>query len=104
PGRYNGHVATPLYGVTRHVYVADNEEVALDEARIAYTQFDKAFTTRPGEQRTGPSRPGDFASALERGLLIAGSPDTVREKVQHFIDKTGANYFVGIFSYGHQTD
>ena len=103
-GRYNGHVASPYYGVTRHVYIAESDEVALDEARVAYTQFDHAFTNRPGEARSGPSRRGDFPTALERGQIIAGSPETVRKNVQRFIDATGANYFVGIFAYGHQTD
>jgi alkanesulfonate monooxygenase SsuD/methylene tetrahydromethanopterin reductase-like flavin-dependent oxidoreductase (luciferase family) len=71
---------------------------------VAYTQFDHAFTNRPGETRSGPSRRGDFATALERGQIIAGSPETVRKGVQAFIDGTGTNYFVGTFAYGYQTD
>jgi alkanesulfonate monooxygenase SsuD/methylene tetrahydromethanopterin reductase-like flavin-dependent oxidoreductase (luciferase family) len=104
PGRYNGHVDKPFYGVTRHIYVAESDEVALDEARVAYTQFDHAFTNRPGETRSGPSRRGDFGTALERGQIIAGSPEKVRKGVQTFIDGTGTNYFVGTFAYGYQTD
>jgi alkanesulfonate monooxygenase SsuD/methylene tetrahydromethanopterin reductase-like flavin-dependent oxidoreductase (luciferase family) len=105
PGRYNPHDREPLHGVTRHVYVAETDERALDEARMAYSAFDWSFRDRPGRPpESSPSRRGDFDTALGRGLIIAGSPETVRNEVQRYVDVTGANYFVGSFAYGTMTD
>ena len=46
------------------------------------------------------SRRGDFDTTLRRGLISAGSPETVRTLVQDAVQSTGANYFVGTFSFG----
>jgi alkanesulfonate monooxygenase SsuD/methylene tetrahydromethanopterin reductase-like flavin-dependent oxidoreductase (luciferase family) len=104
PNRLNGHVAAPRYGASRHVYVADNDAKALDVARVAYAEFDRNFVDRPGRQGSDRySRRGDFDTALARGNIFAGSPDTVRKNVQEFVDVTGANYFVGTFAFGNLT-
>jgi alkanesulfonate monooxygenase SsuD/methylene tetrahydromethanopterin reductase-like flavin-dependent oxidoreductase (luciferase family) len=105
PGRYNPHNREPLHGVTRHVYVAATDEQAMDEARVAYGAFDWSFRDRPGRPpETAVSRRGDFDTALGRGLIIAGNPESVRAQVQRFVDVTGCNYFVGSFAYGTMTD
>ena len=63
------------------------------------------FRDRPGRPpETSVSRRGDFDTALSRGLIIAGNPETVRNEVQRYVDVTGANYFVGSFAYGTMTD
>ena len=104
-GRFNPHDRELLHGVTRHVYVAASDEQALDEARLAYSAFDWSFRDRPGRPpETSVSRRGDFDTALGRGLILAGSPETVRREVQRFVDVTGANYFVGSFAYGTMRD
>ena len=99
--RLNAHVTDPCYGIQRHVYVGETDSEAATVARTAYDAFDLNFRTRPGvqpgEQR---SRRGDFDTALRRGLIIAGSPETVRTLVQDAVQSTGANYFVGTFSFG----
>lgn len=99
--RLNAHVANPCYGIQRHVYVGETDAEALAVARTAYEAFDRNFRTRPGvqphEQR---SRRGDFDTALRRGLIVAGSPATVRRLVQEVVHATGTNYFVGTFSFG----
>jgi alkanesulfonate monooxygenase SsuD/methylene tetrahydromethanopterin reductase-like flavin-dependent oxidoreductase (luciferase family) len=99
PGRLNGHIDQPIYGASRHVYVDSNEERAVATARAAYNDFDENFRTRPGGAQP-TSRRGDFDTGLARGLIFAGTPETVRAKVQEFIDVTGANYFVGTFAFG----
>jgi len=105
PGRYNPHDRELLHGVTRHVYVAATDEQAMDEARIAYSAFDWSFRDRPGRPpETAVSRRGDFDTALSRGLILVGNPETVRKEVQRYVDVTGANYFVGSFAYGTMTD
>lgn len=99
-GRLNAHVTRLRYGASRHVYVAAGETQAIETARKAYTEFDANFRNRPGGAQPN-SRRGDFDTGRARGLIFAGSPDTVRAKVQEFIDVTGSNYFVGTFAFGN---
>ncbi|HLF71140.1 MAG TPA: LLM class flavin-dependent oxidoreductase, partial [Dehalococcoidia bacterium] len=103
-GRLNGHVAEPRLGATRHVYVAATDDEAMRVARTAYTEFERSYVTRPGHAPTGDaSRRGDFDTAIGWGGIFAGSPDSVRLMVQDFVDRTGANYFVGTFAFGNLT-
>ena len=102
PDRLNGHVKAPRLGATRHVFVADTDEEAIAIAKPAYNAFDRSFLTRPGKEPDGAtSRRGDFDTAIEWGGIFAGSPETVRRKVQNFVDETRVNYFVGTFAYGN---
>ncbi len=102
-GRLNGHVKEPLLGATRHVYVADTEREAVEVARAAYNEFDANFVTRPASGPAMQSRRGDFETAVSWGGVIVGTPDSVRQQVQHFVDASGANYFVGTFAFGGLT-
>lgn len=102
-GRLNGHVSQRRYGVTRHVYVAESDGEAIEVARAAYEEFDRNFRDRPGRRPDEPSRRGDFNTAVSWGTIITGSPETVRAKVQEFIDGTGANYLCGTFAFGSLT-
>jgi alkanesulfonate monooxygenase SsuD/methylene tetrahydromethanopterin reductase-like flavin-dependent oxidoreductase (luciferase family) len=102
PERINAHVAEPRLGATRHVFVADTAAAAEEVARAAYSDFDRNFLTRPG--RVGEeSRRGDFDTAVKWGGIFVGTPDSVRDQVQAFIDESGANYFVGTFAFGSLT-
>jgi len=102
PERMNAHVAEPRLGATRHVFVADSAAEAEEVARAAYSDFDRNFLTRPG--RVGDeSRRGDYDTAVGWGGIFVGTPDSVREQVQAFIDESGANYFVGTFAFGSLT-
>ena len=96
-----GHEA--MLGATRHVYVDETDEKALDVAREAYTDFDLNFRTRPGRSLAAASRRGDFETAIGWGGIYAGSPETVRAQVQEFLDSTGINYFVATFAFGSLT-
>ena len=40
PGRLNAHVPEPKYGIVRHVYVADTDARAMQEARAACAERD----------------------------------------------------------------
>jgi alkanesulfonate monooxygenase SsuD/methylene tetrahydromethanopterin reductase-like flavin-dependent oxidoreductase (luciferase family) len=93
----------PMLGATRHVYVDESNEKALETAREAYTAFDRNFRTRPGRSPEAPSRRGDFDTAIGWGGIYAGSPETVRQQVQAFLDGTHINYFVGTFAFGSLT-
>lgn len=100
-GLPSGH--EPMLGATRHVYVDETDEQALEVARQAYTNFDLNFRTRPGKPPDAPSRRGDFDTAIGWGGIYAGSPETVRAQVQAFLDDTQINYFVATFAFGSLT-
>jgi alkanesulfonate monooxygenase SsuD/methylene tetrahydromethanopterin reductase-like flavin-dependent oxidoreductase (luciferase family) len=102
-GRLNGHVPQPRCGVNRHIYVAETDDEAMSVARSAYEEFDRNFRTRPGRNPDDPSRRGDFTTAISYGTIMTGSPETVRGKVQQFIDETGADYLCGTFAFGSLT-
>src|SRR5262249_26053522 len=47
-----------------------------------------------------PTLGGNVDLALELGVLVAGSPQTVREHVERFEAESGTDYFVGKFTLG----
>ena len=102
--RLNPQVREPLLGATRHVLVAATDAEAEAVARPAYNKFDRSYVDRPsGALNGGQSRRGDYDIAVSWGGILAGSPETVRRLVQHFVDATGANYFCGTFAFGDLT-
>ena len=44
--------------------------------------------------------PPDFATVLDRGDAVAGTPETVRKFIAHEIAETGINYYVCDFAFG----
>jgi alkanesulfonate monooxygenase SsuD/methylene tetrahydromethanopterin reductase-like flavin-dependent oxidoreductase (luciferase family) len=50
-----------------------------------------------------PTLGGNVDLALELGVLVAGSPATVREHLERFEAESGTDYFVGKFSLGDLT-
>ena len=100
--RLNAHVTSPVVGATRHILVAPTDEEALALARTAYAQFDRSYLDRPGGRRPEtPVRPETFDAA--QAGVFTGSPQTVRELVQRFVDETGVNYLAGTFAFGGLT-
>jgi alkanesulfonate monooxygenase SsuD/methylene tetrahydromethanopterin reductase-like flavin-dependent oxidoreductase (luciferase family) len=102
-GRLNGHVDRPNYGFSAHVHVAETDALAREQARPAFDQFMHNFTYRY-VRRGHPERYADrrnFASQLEAGRLIVGSPSTVREQLGAYLEQSGANYVIGCFAFGN---
>ncbi len=102
PDRLNGHIAQPFVGVQFHVYVAPTDAEAREVARTAYRDFHTTYTSRPG-RAPGETDPPDVDRMIDNRELIVGSPSTVRDMVRHYLDLTGANYFLGAFTYGSLT-
>ena len=97
----NSHVAVPKLGLVRHIYIAPTREQALAEAKPAFgTWFHNInyLWERNGYDFLNFIR--DFDALESREIVIVGSPEVVREKVQRAIDETGVNYFCPIFSWG----
>ena len=101
-GRMNGHVEHPKYGFSVHVHVAESDAKAREQARPAFEQFMHNFTYR-FVRRGQPDRYADrrnFDDELQRGRVVVGSPDTVREQLASYIERSGANYVIGCFAFG----
>ncbi|MEE2782719.1 MAG: LLM class flavin-dependent oxidoreductase [Pseudomonadota bacterium] len=86
--RVNGD-RTPNLGVTIRVFVARDEQHALERARIAWKHFDANITKlwrRAGisEIPLNPSADGDFDRAIAAGIAFAGSPAMLREQLQAY--------------------
>lgn len=102
PDRINGHVAQPRYGFSLLVHVAETDELAERQARVAYAQFIHNFTYRY-IQRGLPNKYADrmdFDGERARGRLLVGSPDTVRGVLQDYLERSGANYCLLTFAFG----
>ena len=102
-GRLNGHVNDPKVGFTVHIHVAETDEVARAQAKPAFEVFTHNFTYRY-VRRGMPERYADrlgFEDEIERGRIVVGSPTTVRKRLGSYLERTGANYVLGCFSFGN---
>ncbi|SRR5579884_46629 len=102
PKHVNPHVAEPRYGIVRKVYLADTDQEAQRAAREALPRFKDSFAflwEMHGDYKFS-ERLGDFDECLERGVLFAGSPATVRDRLTAFLEGTGGNYFGACFAWG----
>jgi alkanesulfonate monooxygenase SsuD/methylene tetrahydromethanopterin reductase-like flavin-dependent oxidoreductase (luciferase family) len=106
PDRLNAHVPEPKCGIVRHVYVAETDAQALQEARAAFADFIRNFNylrVAHGDTSGRAAYLADFDARLAEGLHIVGSPDTVKKRVREHVQITGSNYFVGSFCFGTLT-
>ena len=106
PARLNAHVPEPKYGIVRHVYVAETDAQALQEAKAAFADFISNFNYLRlvhGDTSGRAAYLADFEARLQEGLHVVGSPDTVKQQVQAHVQMTGSNYFVGSFFFGSLT-
>jgi alkanesulfonate monooxygenase SsuD/methylene tetrahydromethanopterin reductase-like flavin-dependent oxidoreductase (luciferase family) len=104
PDRLNAHVPDPCYGIVRHVYVADSDAQAEQDARAAYAQWYESFGhlwVIHHDPRL--LRRGTWEEFVAQGGIYYGAPATVRAQVQDALRRSGANYFVGAFAFGNLT-
>lgn len=103
-GRLNHHVAEPLVGHQRHVYVAETDAEALRDARTAlagfFANFNHLWLKHQGKEYFS----SDFDAFVEQRFLLAGSPESVREQLRQELPKLGGNYFVATFAFGTLTE
>jgi alkanesulfonate monooxygenase SsuD/methylene tetrahydromethanopterin reductase-like flavin-dependent oxidoreductase (luciferase family) len=95
----------PMFGSTKHIVVADTDAEALALARPAYAMY-TGNTTLLWKQRNIPRLRAwvdDFDDALAGGLIFAGSPRTVRDKLVKFIEESGINYLAARVAFGDLT-
>jgi alkanesulfonate monooxygenase SsuD/methylene tetrahydromethanopterin reductase-like flavin-dependent oxidoreductase (luciferase family) len=106
PGRLNGHVpGPPKVGFSVHIHVAESDAQAQEQARPAFELFQHNFTyryVRRGNAERYADRKG-FEDELARGRIVVGSPGTVRERLGDYLNRSGANYILGCFTFGSLT-
>jgi len=99
-----GKERATLYGVGRHVVVAETDDKALAIARRAYprwrTSFFWLFDRSGGAPRIGNLYPTTFDELADLETAVAGSPQTVRNFIKAEIEATGPNYFVPWLAFG----
>jgi alkanesulfonate monooxygenase SsuD/methylene tetrahydromethanopterin reductase-like flavin-dependent oxidoreductase (luciferase family) len=102
PRRVNPRQARPTYGIVRKVYVAETDEEARRTAREAFPRFREnfSFLWELHDMHHHTENMADFDECLERGVLFAGSPATVRDRLQVFMQGTGGNFFGACFAWG----
>ena len=102
-----GKDRSTLYGVGRHVVVADTDGAALAIARRAYphwrANFLWLFERHGAAPRVAAHYPESFDELAALRTAVAGSPATVRHFIQAEIDATGPNYFVPWLAFGDMT-
>ncbi len=95
--------AMPMMGLGRHLMVAETSKEALDIARRAFDVWYRSLQhlwRRHGNPMTHYPIPEDFAAAAQAGIVIAGTPDEVADKLKHEIKVPGVNYILTRFAYG----
>ena len=103
PNRLNAHEKEPKYGITRHVYVADTDAKAMEQAKVAFASFIHQFNylrVQAGDTGGRTDFLADFEARIEDGYHIVGSPGSVKEQVKAHVEATGCNYFAGSFFFG----
>lgn len=105
PGRLNGHVGEPEIAFTTHVYVAETDAKAREQAGTGYMQFNENFTRRYVDigQADKYAHRADFSKLVADGKILCGSPDTVRKALERMIPAAGVNHFIGAFTFGSLT-
>jgi alkanesulfonate monooxygenase SsuD/methylene tetrahydromethanopterin reductase-like flavin-dependent oxidoreductase (luciferase family) len=99
----NAQDALPLLGINRFVVAADTDREAMALGRRAWPQFHSSFMKLwklHGTQPRYARIPEDFETFVENGGAIAGSPGTIRDRVESMTEAAGANYFISQFSFG----
>ena len=101
--------ATPgaTIGIQRHVFLASNEDEAVERARKSWARYHENLTwlwRREGvETDSAPTAGGDFDRAYGAGVVLAGTPETARQHIARLRDEAGAEYFVGAMRWGDLT-
>lgn len=110
PDRLNKQVTEPFFGVTKQVFLADNDTDAERVARPAYEAW-RLNITALFRRMLGDNLPpqqggmfGDYDSAVGGGGgLLVGSPASVSAKLECTVANSGANYLMCSFHWGTLT-
>lgn len=93
----------PKLGITRHVYVTENQEEAIKRGEIAFGRWFDNHSWIPNRFDRSRGRGDDSAYRQNRNLVF-GTPDAVRKELEAQVEESGgANYVVPRFAFGDLT-
>ena len=102
-----GKTDSTLFGVGRHVVVADTDAQALAIARRAYPRWRANFFWLFKRHGAAPRVAGHYPESFDElgalGLAVAGAPQTVRDFIAAEIASTAPNYFAPWLAFGDMT-
>ncbi len=91
-------------GVVRHVVIADTMDEAVAASAPAYNHWYASLTKLERDNVAGPriatSMFEDVNEAIDKGLVIVGPPDTVRDALKDQFGRLDANYYILGFFFG----
>ena len=94
-------------GVSRQIVVADTDEEARRIAEPAFTHYHANLTylwrMNSGDQlvaRQAVPAAATFADSEREGIIIVGSPETVREKIKEQVSTLGLTYLLSYLMFG----
>jgi len=92
----------PKFGIARNVYVAETDRQAEERGQFGSEGFyaSLAYLWRKYNVSHAALEEVHRASA---STLIAGTPQTVRARIEQELDQSGANYMIVRFAYGDLT-
>jgi alkanesulfonate monooxygenase SsuD/methylene tetrahydromethanopterin reductase-like flavin-dependent oxidoreductase (luciferase family) len=92
----------PRVGITRHIYVGESDGQAQERGIFGLKGFfEKLVYLWKKYNVSNPSL--TEATHRHTEMLIAGTPATVRARIEQELDESGANYFAARFAYGDLT-
>jgi len=98
---HEGEPVSTRLGTTRHIHVAASDARAEEIARRAYAIWFDSNAELFRRYGTLPLHfPSTYDEAAKREMLVIGSPQTVREKLNRIVAETGTNYVIGRFAFG----
>ncbi len=92
----------PRAGVTRFVYLADSDRHAQERGAFGSRKFYESLVYLWRKFNVSAMSLEEVIRSAE-ATLIAGTPATVRAKIEKDIEVSGANYYVPRFAYGNLT-
>jgi len=100
--RINNGTSDPKQGQTRHIFIAQTDAEAKEEARSAWARWcDNINYLWNIGGSDNLKHLYDYDAMLADERIIVGSPKSVREQVWRSIDMSGINYFIGVFAWGN---
>ncbi|MCY4625815.1 MAG: LLM class flavin-dependent oxidoreductase [Chloroflexi bacterium] len=97
-GRHNAHVAAPRLGRNQHIFVAETDaeaEAIAGPAMAEWAAHISHLSRKHSASLTAAPQPDRSTR-----VVIAGSPETVAERLIESIEVSGINYCILVFSFG----
>ncbi len=92
----------PHLGITRFLYLSENEQQAKQRGGLAAQEFHDNLTYLWRKYNVTAVSLEEVKKAAQTTLML-GRPEQIRECIERELDATGANYYVPRFAFGNLT-